>query len=198
MRKLLILLIIMGSCISYSDEYSKKISVFDDKIKNHFPGKPSKYYTLSIYGDVEHDVTTILLLNKYDQKEYNILRDSLKKLSKISYKPSDSCLLVVNMYTDETNWFKTFKTKNTAYLNKECLKDKLPIPNFWSLNFKTNNIAKLPNDYNIYVFDASHDTINKKYLSYNVYMPDYWKHGYSKGVAMNDKTHEIIYWFVLW
>ena len=29
-------------------------------------------------------------------------------------------------------------------------------------------------------------------------MPLAWKHGYSKGIAINKKEYKIIYWFVIW
>ena len=119
-------------------------------------------------------------------------------MSKEKYSPKDSCLLVVNMYSNEKNYFNSFKTKDETYLKKKCLNNKLPIPNFWAMDLKGNGITKLPDDFDIYVFEANHKILDKKYISKNVYMPDYWEHGYSKGVAINDKTHEIIYWFVLW
>ena len=194
---LLILIIFLSCDRKQENEYNKKLSSFDAEIINHFPKKPTDLYTLSVFADVNKDVVSILLLNKYGNN-YNHIKDSLQKLSKAHYIASDSCLLVVNMYSNEKNYFSSFKTNDTSYLNKNCLKNRLPIPNFWSLDYKSKNITKLPKDYHILVFDASHNNIDKKYLSHNVYMPSYWKHGYSKGVAMNDKTREIIYWFVLW
>ena len=191
-------LIAVLSCGKNDVYYTRKLSAFDPEIVSHFPKKPTTYYTLSIQNDTIHDVTSILLLNNYNNHKYRVLKDSLLKHSKVAYSPGETCLLVVNMYSNEKNWFKSFKTKDTSYLHKDCLKQKLPVPNFWPLNLKAGNITGLPETFNILVFNASHDNINKKYMSLNVYMPPYWKHGYSKGVALNDSTRQIIYWFVLW
>jgi len=196
----LLLLFLISSCQQQpkTNRFLKKISDFDKVIINHFPLRLTDYCKCSVYNDTQNDVTSILLLNKYDKEAYNKLKDSLIKFSKEKYSPKDSCLLVVNMYSNEKNYFNSYKTKDKSYLNKECLKNKLPIPNFWAMDFNSDNITKLPIDFDIYVIEAKDEIINKKYLSKNVYMPDFWKHGYSKGVATNDKTNEIIYWFVLW
>ena len=189
------------SCNNKATDYDfqKQIAKFDKTIKKHFPNKLVGLYTSSVFNDTYHDVTSIILLNQFDnEKLFNKIKDSLINLSIAKYTPRDSCLLVVNMFTKENNYFNSFKTNDTSYLKKNCLKNKLPIPNFWSLDFRSKNITHLPQDYNIFVFEASHNIIDKKYISENVYMPSYWKHGYSKGVAINNKEKKIIYWFVLW
>ena len=196
----ILLAILLLSCKQQSNKnrFWQQISDYPKTIKDHFPKKLMGMYRTAVIEDNEHDVTSIMLLNQYGDSLYYRIKDSLLQIPHVTYNPMDTCLLVINMYSNETNFFNSFKTKDKSYLKKECLKNKLPIPNFWAMDFKSNNITKLPNDFNIYVFESKDEIINKEYLSKNVYMPDYWKHGYSKGVAMNDKTHEIIYWFVLW
>ena len=199
--KYFLIILFVSSCHQehrMNNQFLEQISDFNNAIVKHFPSELKGMYKIAIFNDTQNDVSFIMLLNQYDKQTYNRLKDSLIKQSKVKYNPKDSCLLVVNMYSNEKNYFNSFKTKDKSYLKKECLKDKLPIPNFWAMGFDSKNITKLPDDYNIYVFEASHDIIDEKYLSKNVYMPDYWKHGYSRGIAMNDNTHEIIYWFVLW
>jgi len=178
--------------------FLKQISNFDKNIVNHFPLEVKGMYRTAIFTDTQNDITSLLLLNQYTKNTYYNIKDSLINISKIKYSSKDSCLLVVNMYTNEKNYFNSFKTKNKTYLKMECLNKKLPIPNFWAMDFKSDNITKLPDNFDIYVFEAKHEILDKKYISKNVYMPGYWEHGYSKGWAMNDNTHEIIYWFVLW
>jgi hypothetical protein len=196
----LLLILLLTSCQHEptKSRFSKQISNFDTIIINHFPSKLKGMYRTAIFNDTQNDITLIMLLNQYDESDYNKYKDSLTRIAKVKYNPKDSCLLVVNMFTNEKNYFNSFKTKNKKYLKKECLNNKMPIPNFWAMNFNAQNVTKLPEDFKIYVFGASHKILDKKYISKNVYMPKNWKHGYSKGVAMNDKTHEIIYWFVLW
>jgi hypothetical protein len=196
----LLLISLLVSCQNkpINNRFLKQISKFDTIVINHFPTELKGMYRTAIFNDTLNDVSFIMLLNQYDELVYKKYKDSLTRISKARYKPIDSCLLVVNMYTNERNFFNSFKTKNKSYLKKECLKNKMPIPNFWAMELNGQNITKLPDDFKIYVIDASHKIIDKKYISKNVYMPENWKHGYSKGVAMNDKTHEIIYWFVLW
>ena len=77
-------------------------------------------------------------------------------------------------------------------------KNKLPIPNFWPMKFDSESITRLPEKFKIYIFEAKQKILNRDLMTHKDYMPDKWKHGYSKGVAINDETYEIIYWFVLW
>ncbi|NPA43650.1 MAG: hypothetical protein GXO27_06465 [Chlorobi bacterium] len=175
-----------------------KLSNFPSKVRNHFKNLSNNYYYLPVFNDYAHDVTNILVAYRLDSLDYHEIKDSIEKISLAKYHASDSCVLVVNMYSNENNYFSSYKTKDTGYLKKKCLKNKLPIPNFWAMDYKTQNLPRLPEEFNIYVFEASDKPLGKKYISKNVYMPDYWQHGYSRGVALNDKTGEIIYWFVLW
>jgi len=174
------------------------ISDFENPLIDHFPSQTIGLYTAAISKDNKNDVISAMLLNQYEHIQYNRVKDSLIRFAKAKYETLDSCLLIVNMYTNENNFYKSHKTDNLSYLQKDCLKEKLPIPNFWMLGINQTNIINLPDDFEIYVFKASHDTINEKYLSKNALMPSYWKHGYSKGIATNDSTKEVIYWFVIW
>ena len=77
--------------------------------------------------------------------------------------------------------------------------DKLPIPNFWSLDLDKDTRCKLPLGFELFVLESQSGVFwDKKFLTEDHYMPETWKHGYTKGIAMNSKTFEVIYWFAIW
>ena len=199
-RKSVLLMLLILSCQGQSSKnrFLQQISDYPKSIIDHFPKEVKGMYRTAVIADIEHDVTSIMLLNQYEDSQYFRIKDSLIQLSHVKYSPEDTCLLVLNMYSNETNFFNSFKTYDETFMGKECLKNKLPVPNFWPLDMESNTVANLPGDFDIHVFEAKDEIIDNKYLSKNVYMPEYWAHGYSKGVATNDKAHEIIYWFILW
>ncbi len=207
LKNILILLlgiIFVYSCTPnrHSSYYRNLISKYPKRFIGHFP----KYITNGIIDKTdngEYDVTRLFLLQKLEEDSINKLKDSIEKISLAIYDSNDTCLFIINKFTNEKNYTWPKKAPDNEiynYLQKECLKNKIPIPNFWGLyeeDFKTP--LHLPYEYKIYVLESRKGLYwDKKHRSNGEYMPDDWKHGYSKGVAMNDKTHEIIYWFVLW
>ena len=200
---IIILLLVVFSCLPRRyNEYRTIIDKYPDVFVNHFP----KYIIEGVLDQTENgelDITRLFLLQKLEEDSFNKLKDSIEKISLAVYDGNDTCLFIVNKFTNEQNYTWSKKASDNEinnYLQKQCLKNKMPIPNFWGLyeeDFKTP--LHLPSEYKVYVFESKKGLYwDKKHRSNGEYMPDYWKHGYSKGVAMNDKTHEIIYWFVLW
>lgn len=200
---LCVVIILTFSCNNhYSVYYSNLIKSYPSDFVNHFPKKIIKG-RIHVTGNGEYDVTRLFLLLKDATKNYSTFKDSINKKVIAKYSAQDTCLFVVNRFTTEQNFTLENKANDkdiANYLKKKCLKNKIPIPNFWGFyDENITTIPKLPKNFNIYVLDAKKGLFwDKKHISNGEYMPDFWKHGYSKGVAMNDKTHEIIYWFVLW
>jgi len=186
----------------YSPFYSNLLRSYPREFVNHFPYKI--YDGIVNYSTgTEFDVTGLFLLQKDSSKSFYVLQDSLKKIAIANYSAQDTCLFVVNKFTNEQNLTKEKKVESeeiSKYFQKECLKEKLPIANFWGIYHENINTSpQLPKDFNIYVLDAKKGLYwDKKHISKGKYMPDFWKHGFSKGIALNENTHEIIYWFVLW
>lgn len=201
---LLLLVSCNGDCCSHTDSiYTEKLSFFKDEFVNHFPRQINSVYT------VKHTLTgrfgpTSLMLSEFVSSAYlDSLKNYYSQNHDKTYHSSDSCLLVVNKFTTKENEYKTRKASNKEkvdYLNKNCLEEKLPIPNFYDFENATDStICKLTPGFIVYVLEAKSGVFwDDKYLVKTNYMPVEWEHGYSKGIALNEKTMEVIFWFILW
>ena len=91
--------------------------------------------------------------------------------------------------------------KESDYLKKLAkqnltLENKLPVPwfydeiilNVYDPSFKLHVIDAQPG---IYLPEE------KLYDSSNC-LPEKWRHGYSRGVALCDKTRQAIFWIIIW
>ena len=138
----------------------------------------------------------------------NIFRYSInqhfKSIALAKYKSNDSCLFILEGCIDSTNygWLKSSSSDDIKNINKvSCDIDKLyPIPNFIENEYATMKTkTRLPDDFEIYVLDAK--AVNLKdsnYVTDGYLMPEKWKNGYSKGVAISNKRNVIIYWLNTW
>ncbi len=165
------------------------------------PRATNKNFSYSITKNGEYGVTGIILKDKNDSRSYYKIHDSIIKIAIASYLPTDSCLLVINMFTTEKNLTRKRKAnaKELKLLDKDCLLEKLPVPNFWHIETKVKTRCNLSEDYKLYVLEAKKGIYwDKKYLTDGRYMPSEWKHGYSKGIAFNKVNFDIIYWFEIW
>ena len=196
------LLINLTSCddTRFNTHYSGTLRGFKTEFIDHFPleiGKGKIYYN----KNYDYDVTKLFLHQKIANDQFFYLYDSIEISSIANYNSSDSCLLVINMFTTTINYPKEKKaTKNELeLLNDKCLSNKSPVPNFWPLDIDSTTRCKLPKGFELFVLEARSGVYwDEKYLLDGKYMPEDWKHGYSKGIAMNKGTLEVIYWFVIW
>lgn len=200
-----ILLFLLFSCKSSgnSEYYKQLISSYSPEFVGHFPGEIRKG-RVDLIENGEYDVTRLLLLIEEPESQVISIEDSLIKKALAQYSSSDTCLFVVNKFTTEKNYSQQNKATLKdidKYLNSECIHDKLPIANFWGL-FKTSDVlslSQLPDGFKIYVLDAKKGLYwDQSHRSSGKYMPDFWKHGFSKGIAINPERHQLVYWFVLW
>jgi len=197
-----LLLGVIMSCKFYNVEYNNIIKNYPDEFVAHFP-KLIKDGTVIWTDNPNYEGTVLFLLQKDTTENYYNLKNKIKKFAKAIYHADDSCLLVINKFTTIQNLPykpKAKKKEIIEYVNKDCLKNKLPVPNFFEIyENEEATLSRLPKEFDIYVLEAKKGLFwDEKHRSSGEYMPDYWKHGYSRGIAMNDKTHELIYWFVLW
>jgi hypothetical protein len=185
-----------------NNTYKKYRKNFNEDFINQFPNEIA-YPINSIisYRDVDHNNVGFFLF------EYEINKDEIIKIKleigskyQASYNPKDSCLLIVNRfnYIDSTNFIKTKKIDN-ALLNRACYKGKYPIPNFLEYKGSEGQTMKLSENYIIYVLEAKPEEYDDRYkMKINKQMPKEWEHGYSKGIALNEKDKEVIYWSIMW
>ena len=143
-----------------------------------------------------------MLYNWKNRNEIDSLINIFNKQALVRYKANKSCLLVVNRFTIKENWHLNYKSKygDKNDIDRDCYEGLYPVPNFWDSQYITNDTeSRLPKDFLIYVLEAHSGKFwNDKYLTKGKYMPEAWKNGYSKGVAISKKRKVIIYWFIIW
>ena len=164
-----------------------------------FRSKDFIYGTWSLNPNNE---TSAFWCIKVKEEEEKKIIDLLKKYSLKIYNSSDSCLLVLNRFSDSSNYgYPKIECIDTSKIIRECYKDKYPVPTFYNQNvFYTSETAyHLTNDFTIYVFESKKGIfLPKEQLPKNKYMPEEWEHGISKGVALSEKQNVIIYWLIIW
>lgn len=205
----LIILFLINNCTKNNfdnPDYDKFKRNFNKTLINQFPKDiETEEHTLSCKLDLEKDNVGLLL------REYNLPDEKLLKINKsltknyiAKYNSSEHCLLKVNMFETAKTYddFKVTIVKDSLLLQKSCYRNKYPIPNFVEYdnseyNLKPSNVWK--ENYDIYVLNAKPGNHFKKFdLKPNPQMPEKWKNGYSKGIAINNVTKTVIYWSIIW
>lgn len=187
----------------YYQKYKKN---FDKKFTDHFPAK-SVFSALSAdaFSSMEQKKNNFsLLLYQYDVKpeEVDEVNDKFRKAAIAQYKSSDSCLLIVNRFeSKETEEDQKNPIIDSNLLIEKCYANKYPVPNFVNYRqYNENRPLRLDDSFVIYVLES------KKIGSWETefgmkadpQMPDNWKNGYSKGVAVSKEQQIVIYWTVIW
>ncbi|MGY6561493.1 MAG: hypothetical protein ACXITV_05255 [Luteibaculaceae bacterium] len=197
------LFFVSTGCICENHFHKKYLNSIDEIFIDHFPEKVCAEYSFSRTFVGDFGPTGAILVVQLDQSEIDSISNHFTKQSKKNYLSTDPCLLVVNKFTTKENRFshhKVLAEKKLEYVNKVCLNNKLPVPNFFKLDFATETTTcRLPEDYVLYVLDAEPGIFGeaKQRVKTN-YMPSDWIHGYSKGVAVSKKSKQLIYWYILW
>jgi hypothetical protein len=206
---LLIMLSILIGCknehrlIETNQIYREQISQFEPEFVNHFPKKIEEH-PMTIWSDTNaiSDHVRIMLQIQFSKPQFDSLNNEFDAHSLARYNAGDSCLLIVNRFTQRENWHLKSKHKyvDNSKIERDCYKTKLPIPNFWDNPYLTYDTdTRLPDDFDIYVFESkSGEFWDKKHRTSGKYIPEKWKNGYSKGIAISKKRKKLIYWFILW
>ncbi|MCF8355227.1 MAG: hypothetical protein K9H48_12320 [Melioribacteraceae bacterium] len=214
MKKLILLLLIISinSCYNngdkarlnrFNNEYKESLSNFKHDFVSYFPKKLDEgFLELHDMKLTEYNNAFIYLMNRYEENVYDSIRAEITIRSIASYVAGDSCLLVINKYKTEENWYKKIRIdkSNRNLLRRDCKKEEFPVPNFYQTRFLDNTTpCKLPQDFRLFVLEAKRGKYwDDKYLYGSQNLPTDWKHGYSKGFAISDKRKIIIYWFSIW
>lgn len=193
-------------------DYKQSIQFFGNDLAGHFPDElpdscsfgatVPKKDNLKMLG---FEVDGMLLWKTYSSSQYKALVSKFINLSNTAYEANDSSLLLVFSYCDE------IKIEGDIYRDQELPErqalakhnvtkaSSLPVPLFEIDEYKGNTISGLPEDFELYILDASPSKyIDDKYLQECNCLPEKWKHGYSKGVALSDKKQVVIYWVTVW
>ncbi len=178
-------------------EYQKSLSFYRDNFIDHFPKElDSNYITYTESVSAEAGLIRLDLIYKHTGK------NNFEKKAIAKYASTDTCLLIANRFANNDNYSYNIVLNHddSLKIDRECYKNKYPIPNFWHTDYTTNKTAcKLPKGFNIYVLNAMAGRfLENKNLTDGRYMPENWQHGYSKGVAINEAKDTIIYWIIIW
>lgn len=206
---LTLIVFIIVSCADHSrveineDLKTYKNETFGLYFTNHFPNQiETKLGSLLRVTDEDKNDIGLYLVELNASTE--IIKEALNNIGNnyiIKYNIEKySCLLIVNMFeTPETkSEYKNVTITDSNLINKDCLKEKYPIPNFIDYQEYTGEDFWDEN-FDIYVIDAKSGKFSEKYnLKPNPQMPNKWKNGFSRGITVNREKRIIVYWTVIW
>jgi len=185
-----------------NDKYVKTKAFFENSMVNNFPNHLNEdCVTFSESLSPEFGNLEFILINRVKDVQLLKMKSESKAKSIGIYNASDSCLLVVNRFVNRDNFYKINPTSfDLKLINRDCYNKLYPIPNFWHNDFTTDSTdCKLPIDFDIYVLYANKGKFFKdKYSTEGSFMPETWRNGFSKGIAISEKRKIIIYWLVIW
>lgn len=191
------------SLTKVNSDYIKDRSIFAAPLSNHFPDKIVKPKNKLICNTDRAKNNFSLFLFEYQLTEKELDRVVRKATihSIAQYSSTDSCNFIVNRFESRATSenFSMPKITDTAQIDKPCFKDKYPIPNFIDYSIEEGvDFWKEPG-FEIFVLDAgSNSKFNTFNLTPNYQMPEIWKNGYSKGIALNFRKKMVIYWLIVW
>lgn len=216
---ILSLIFIISSCnfgVEYKiqRDYKKSLDFFDSSHVNHFPKSLPNFNNYSYSSNVlsrevidkfAFSYRKLELRDKVSKDDYDIFKSGITNGGYIQIIHSDTNLLLLFSYADKTEFegimFKDLETSAKKKLVKHNIANanSLPIPLFEIDGFKGDTQYGLTDDFIVYVMGAEPGRyMEDKYLHDCECLPENWKHGYSKGVALSDKRQVIIYWVAVW
>lgn len=158
---------------------------------------------VSSRDETKNDFNLLLYEYQVDTNEIDLILGRIKNKAIAKYNFLDSCVLIVNRFETESSKYslETPIITDSTLINRICYDKKYPIPNF--IGFHENDMnrdSKLDNTFTIYVLDANRaDSWGTEFaMEPAPQMPNNWKNGYSKGIAISRKHQTIIYWTVIW
>lgn len=198
----LISVMFLSSCYNINlkedKKYNKYINYFDKNLTSHFPKEYKSFnndYSYTVDTTAQFNTEEINLTFRNASKQI----DSIKSLYKNKFITVDNdCVVVVNDFLKSNN---LILDENEVYMSKssEKCKDYFIIPNFWNNLYNDSSTKSgLNNNFKYVVLENQLGNFSKK-INYNIsYMPSAIIHGYSKGIAINEKESIIIYWGIIW
>jgi hypothetical protein len=184
------------------DKNYKRVRDIFAKYVDFFPGEDSSNCvncTWSLNPDVEYNLKVVF---SFEDNMFEVAKRRVEDHSVAKYAADNDSLLVLNIFSTNENYGYVEKNEiNSGLIEQDYFDNLIPVPNFSNLSsFQTNStVCKLPEDFEIFVLDSkSGNYLDKTLLTDGRYMPSFWKHGYSKGVAVSHERKIIIYWVIIW
>jgi len=187
-----------------NSKYKSAKKGFASELTSHFPDmlttQPNTFVDSKNLS--KNDVCFMLYEYNVDIEKIDSIINKIKNNQIAKYSSNDSCLIVINRFetVDTHQNRKDVKVTDSTKINRDCYQGLYPIPNFIDYrNVSSINDIKLDKDFDIYVFEAKSANNFKEFdLPPNFQMPDEWKNGYSKGIAISKEKKTVIYWSVIW
>ena len=217
MRMLIIIAmgICLGSCYSpyFKYIYKQRLSVYEDSLVDHFPKKfkggilqvqrlssiPPKKNSFHYHG--------LFAAKTYKEQDYNTLYFQIDSVTQKIYEITDDNLLVFKYMDSVVSSVDSSLTLEKPYIKELAqhnltLGNKLPVP--WFTNKDHYNGENVLDYYDpsfkLHVIDAQPGIYlpEEKLYDSSKCLPEKWRHGYSRGVALCDKTRQAVFWIIIW
>jgi len=193
MKKLLLIAIaLVASCQPSQDkktliDYAESLSIFSPDLVDHFPRNLSNKEINGIYlttpaGAYAENMSYLFLDYYSDSIEIEGLLQKVMENNIKGYFPNDTSLIIIGDTIDYSDQLSG-----------------VPVPNFNCIerDFGLNAI-RLSNDFSLFVLDAQPGEYVKVDYESREKLPPKWEKGYSKGIAINKKEKNVIYWLAVW
>ncbi|PSK91697.1 hypothetical protein [Taibaiella chishuiensis] len=187
-----------------NENYLRLKSEFDRSFTSQFPEKITTIVSSTVANtDIgQNRIGLYLYENGVPLQDLDSMVIHLEEKKTVKYKSSDTCLLVVNRFLDKytvENGVRLSET-DSLLINRDCYADMKPVPNF--IKYKGHNLTDcgLDSTFDLFVLEAKAGQFFDEYKSLKpfIQMPENWKNGFSKGVAISRKNRKIIYWSIVW
>lgn len=198
---------ILQSCFSPLG-YKETLDEYPTRFTSYFPRtiEGKGYGTFSVLDTTNRCIQ--LVLYEYVPEVQTRLNEVLVNINpKEVYEADDLNLVTIKMTGDiergivSKNFYKSLTINNKIYY---------PIPYFTFVEFNgmiekitdldvfsTETSSGLLDDFQIYILE-SESGIFWEGLTPLDYMPEGWKNGISKGIAVNKKKNIFVTWFIVW
>ena len=185
----------------YNSSLEELVKYFPDTLLKHFPENINTQFQINTTYPVscnQNNRCGVTLLVNYDEDFLKRVEEDLTSISIVNLKYSDNCNLIVDA--------KHSKVDCNNYLDtilRNCNIFSPPIPNFPKILNENKTLIKTDsidiNKFQIYVLMAFPGVyIDKSNLSNGWCLPEEWKNGFSKGIALNTEDNQVIYWLEIW
>ena len=186
----ILILIIICSCKRNDHEV---LQLIDKEMITHFPEDckmVSKNYLMPSYNENLNSGFYYKIMCREDNLD--ILKDNIVSNTIQITKYNDSCSFVLDRS----------KNKYMSYENCISCTNCFPIPRFIEEGdyFNLNEQYPLPNDFDIYILEAKKGIFLDDHLLIKdiINVPNKWKHGMTRGIAISEERNMAIYYIDIW
>ena len=193
--------------------YQETKKFYPDSLVKHFPVRGDsinwRYRTNTVSERNQPRATsfTTYIISRYKDDDSVRVRKIKEECRYIS--PLDTnIILIFSFYEDTTVYwdklsirhYTTPEARRVANSNLAC-HDCIPLPMLFDEEYflDSTTITRISKSFGIYLIDAKPGLfIDKKHLIDHPYVPENWKHGYSRGYAIDESQKIIVYWVTVW